>query len=326
MYDTYKQDLSSLDLAFISAALGISGDQARAVEGFKLAISNVGQRNEVWWDYGSPLRDLAAVITLATESHVADLLPPEQAPAKLLQKLAAMQAGQSYFSTQEQAWILQASSVTTGKATDLALTVDGVGAIKQNKAYSKAMDLAGVQKGFGVANAGQQVIYARATYSGVPVEDIPVTNNGYTIDRSYYLPSGDAADLSALKQNDLVVVVIKGQITDQLNHQSLIVDLLPAGLEIENARLADRRQTTDYAWLPDLTTPDYEEYRDDRYIAAVDRNADGFDNSERAFTFAYLARVVTPGSYKVPAISVEDMYKPEYRAQGQTGKLTITAP
>lgn len=326
MYDTYKHDLSSFDLALVSAALGISGDQARALEGFKLAIANIGKRDDAWWDYGTPLRDLAAVITLATESHMADLLPADQTPAKLLEKLAAKQNGQSHFSTQEQAWLLQAASATTGKSPELALAVDGIGAINQDKAYIKAMDVSALQKGFGVVNAGKQIVYARATYSGIPADDMPVVDNGYEISRNYYLPNGDPADLSALKQNDLLVVVIKGQINDDINHQSLVVDLLPAGLEIENARLSDRRQTSDYAWLPDLTAPDYEEYRDDRYIAAFDRNASGYDNSDRNFAFAYLARVVSPGTYKVPAISVEDMYKPDYRALGQTAKMIITAP
>lgn len=326
MYDTYKQDLASLSLAQISAALGISGDQARALEGFKLAIDRVGKRDDVWWDYGSPLRDLAAVITLATESHIAELLPIEQQPARLLEKLSLLQNGQRYFSTQEQAWLLQAASATTGKTTDLALSIDGVGSIKQNKAYVRALDVSALQKGFGAVNAGQQVVYARATYTGIPIADAPPTGNGYDISRNYYLPTGDAADLKSLKQNDLLVVVINGKIKDDANHQSLVVDLLPAGLEIENARLSDRRQTADYPWLPELTPADYEEYRDDRYVAAIDRNASGFDNSQRDFTFAYLVRVVTPGTYKVPAVSVEDMYKPEYRASGAADQMVIATP
>ena len=325
MYDTYKQDLSSLDLAQISAALAISGDQARAVEGFTAAAGRIGDRDIVWWDYGSELRDLAAVITLASESHVADQLPADKSIPKLLEKLANLQGRQRWFSTQEQAWLLQAASATTGKSTDLALMVDGAN-LKQNKAFTRTLDPAALQKGFAVTNAGQQLVYARATYSGVPTGDVSIANNGYTISRTYYLPDGTPADLTKLKQNDLLVVVISGQITDGANHQSLVVDLLPAGLEIENARLSDRRQTSDYSWLPDLTAADYEEYRDDRYVAAFDRNADGYDNSQRNFAFAYLARIVTPGTYKVPAVSVEDMYKPDYRAGGQAAQMIVTAP
>ncbi len=40
----------------------------------------------------------------------------------------------------------------------------------------------------------------------------------------------------------------------------------------------------------------------------------------REFAFAYLVRAVTPGEYKVPAPSIEDMYKPNYRGRGAGGQ------
>ena len=47
---------------------------------------------------------------------------------------------------------------------------------------------------------------------------------------------------------------------------ALMIDLLPAGFEVENARLADTRSTNDLAWLPELTPTLYSEYLDDRRI------------------------------------------------------------
>ncbi len=327
VYDTYKDSAPTLPLAQLASALAMSGDQARALEGFKLALGRIGKRNDVWWDYGSDLRDLSAIVALLTESGMADLMPDNQRPASLLEQLASRQNGRKYLSTQEQAWLLLAASATSGKSPELSLTVDGSEAVKQDRPYTRSFDQGNLLKGFGAANAGQGVVYARATSTGIPVDDQPASSNGYTIDRGYYLPDGTPAVLDQLKQNDLLVVVIKGQVTDNSNHQSMIVDLLPAGLEIENARLSDRRQTSDYAWLPALSTPDYEEYRDDRYVAAFDTgDTDHSNGGQRDFTVAYLARVVTPGKYKVPAVTIEDMYKPEYRAQGPAGKLVITAP
>ena len=48
-------------------------------------------------------------------------------------------------------------------------------------------------------------------------------------------------------------------------------------------------------------------------------------DSGNSFTFAYILRAVTPGRYKVPAVEVEDMYKPELRARGVSGQLTVAA-
>jgi alpha-2-macroglobulin len=96
------------------------------------------------------------------------------------------------------------------------------------------------------------------------------------------------------------------------------VDLLPAGFEIENARLSGSQKADALAWVGDLTTPTYAEYRDDRFIAAVNLDA---DNS--GFQFAYVVRAVTPGSYVLPASAVEDMYRPKLRARTGSGKVVI---
>jgi uncharacterized protein YfaS (alpha-2-macroglobulin family) len=100
----------------------------------------------------------------------------------------------------------------------------------------------------------------------------------------------------------------------------MVIDLLPAGLEIENERLNNTRRQGDFAWLPEMTEAKYVEYRDDRYIAAFDAVPD----NGNGFTFAYILRAVTPGQYKAPAAEVEDMYKPEIRARGDAGQVVIT--
>ncbi|MFC6755282.1 hypothetical protein, partial [Halorubrum tibetense] len=56
----------------------------------------------------------------------------------------------------------------------------------------------------------------------------------------------------------------------------------------------------------------HQEYRDDRYVAALDVN-----HYQAAHLF-YLMRAVTPGSYQVPSPLVEDMYRPERRGLGET--------
>jgi uncharacterized protein YfaS (alpha-2-macroglobulin family) len=119
--------------------------------------------------------------------------------------------------------------------------------------------------------------------------------------------------------------VITGQFNDQANHRAMVIDLLPAGLEIENERLTNTRRTGDFAWLPELTggtygESSYVEYRDDRYIAAFDTRP-----GEQNFAFAYILRAVTPGQYKAPAVELEDMYKPEIRARGPMGTATVAA-
>ena len=59
------------------------------------------------------------------------------------------------------------------------------------------------------------------------------------------------------------------------------------------------------------------EFRQDRFIAAVDwQSAD-------PFRLAYIVRAISPGSYHLPAATVEDMYRPDYRAWTDAGSVTV---
>ena len=137
--------------------------------------------------------------------------------------------------------------------------------------------------------------------------------------RNVYRPDGSNADLSKARQTDLYVAVIRGTRTDaSQSAQALVVDLLPAGFEIETATVSKGRSTTDYSWLPELTDVTYTEQRDDRFIAALD-----LKNGTRDFTLAYVVRAVTPGEFKYPALVVEDMYEPETTGRTAIGKLVV---
>ncbi|NQD96884.1 hypothetical protein HP532_29930, partial [Pseudomonas sp. CrR25] len=62
----------------------------------------------------------------------------------------------------------------------------------------------------------------------------------------------------------------------------------------------------------------HQEFRGDRYVAALD--VSGYDSSH----LLYLARAVTPGSYRVPPPQVESMYRPNWQALGETpGRLRV---
>ena len=107
-----------------------------------------------------------------------------------------------------------------------------------------------------------------------------------------------------------------------------MVDLLPAGLELENQNLAsssaslqdsgsevqellNRMQQADIAHM---------EFRDDRFVAAVSVS------EGQPVTLVYLARAVTPGTYQLPMPQVESMYVPQWRATGAASGPLIVRP
>ena len=80
---------------------------------------------------------------------------------------------------------------------------------------------------------------------GAALTPEPAVSKGFTIERTYYTLDGKKVDLasatggtSQLKQNERLVVVLKVD-APETGGRILVVDRLPAGLEIENPRLVD---------------------------------------------------------------------------------------
>ena len=169
-----------------------------------------------------------------------------------------------------------------------------------------------------IANRGTTPAWRTVSITGVPKSELPAESNGYTVSRTVYRPDGSPADLRKVRQTDLFIVVIKGKRTDASRAaRTLVVDLLPAGFEIENAN-AGGQSSWNFDWLKGLTEAAYTERRDDRYIAALDLRENAAE-----FTLAYVVRAVTPGDFTYPALVVEDMYEPETTGRTAISKLAV---
>lgn len=314
LHDTYLNELpTTLARAQLGAALAHYGEQDRARKAFKAAILDTPPTLRPD-DFGSSLRDHAALVALLAE---ADLLP-EQLP-QLAEKLAASMNQRHYTSTQEQAWLLLAAQALVNKQSGaLELSINEQTIRAESNAYYVTPDAPELARGLNIANPGKKPLWYVISRSGVPEKLLPPAHEGFSLTRRFYDRSGQPVNLTQVRQNDLLVAVIKGTVVTQENHQALIVDLLPAGLELENARLGDGQNRQDFAWLPQPSKTLHEEFRDDRYVAALN-----LDAKQRGFTLAYLVRAVTPGNYQLPAVFMEDMYKPWFFGRDKVGTLSI---
>jgi uncharacterized protein YfaS (alpha-2-macroglobulin family) len=98
----------------------------------------------------------------------------------------------------------------------------------------------------------------------------------------------------------------------------MINDPLPAGFEIDNPNLIESGDIGALDWLKPEANIRNSEFRSDRFLAAVDWRKD------KPFRLAYIVRAISPGVYHHPAASVEDMYRPQFRAHTGTGQIMIT--
>ena len=156
----------------------------------------------------------------------------------------------------------------------------------------------------------------RLTRFGVPAAPMVATGNGYRIDRSYYDLDGGPVTLDQVTQGQRFVTVLTVTPFRKVEARLMVTDPLPAGLEIDNPNLLRGGDIRALDWI-DPAEARHAEFRSDRFLAAVDWR------SEEAFRLAYIVRAVSPGAYHHPAASVEDMYRPQYRANGDAGRVQV---
>ena len=300
--------------AQIGAALSLYGDQQRASESFRSAFQQarstarlVGSRN----DYGSALRDGAAMLALAAESTPTPGIVPE-----LIRFVGDAKAVRQSTSTQENAWMVLAARAIVAGNKSISVNVNG-------KAYAGAYQsqLSGEEvkaNPLTIVNQGTDPVDAVVTTIAAPAQPLSAGGVGFDISRSYYTLDGQPASIASAQQNQRYLVVLQMREANAWTSRVVVTDLLPAGFVIDNPRLFDSADLKNFPWL-EPTSAGHAEFRDDRFMAAFDRNG----SSNRNFTAAYVVRAVTPGIYAQPAAVVEDMYRPELAARTATGILEV---
>jgi uncharacterized protein YfaS (alpha-2-macroglobulin family) len=308
---------TSLAKAQLAAALAAYGDTTRAAAAYAAALAPQPKRDPAlrYVDYGSDLRDSAAALAFSAAD------PASQGrETTVMDRIAELFANADRTSTQEQAWLLMAAEAAaklTGNSMTIAVGANAPETRSKPEYFQRALG-AGAPA-ITIANRGTQPLWRSVSITGVVKADLPAENKGYAAARYVFNPDGSPADLTKARQTDLFVVVLKGSRKDGAQPaRALIVDLLPAGFEIQNAAAPTGDTAGAYAWLKDLANPVYTEARDDRYIAALD-----LDSGTSEFTLAYVVRAVTPGEFKYPALDVEDMYDPETYGRTAIGKLVV---
>lgn len=302
--------------AQLAASLALYGDTQRADTTFAAALSLAMDQKDVDWyrsDYGSKLRDGAAMLALAAETRP----EPSVVPA-MIRYVAAARAGTKWMSTQDEAWMLLAARAIKQGNEGIKLTVNG--APHDGPFSTRVTGDELLASPIVVANATANPLEAVVTTVAAPAQPLPAGGNGFQIERTYYDLDGNEANVTEARQNERYVVVLKvNQLNDWVS-RVLVTDLLPAGFEIDNPGLVNSASLSNFPWLAE-TEAAHLEFRDDRFVAAFNRD----QGADASYTLAYVVRAVTPGTYAHPAATVEDMYRPEFSARTASGMMEVKA-
>jgi len=168
-----------------------------------------------------------------------------------------------------------------------------------------------------ITNTSNVAMDIKLSTFGIPEIAPEAGGYGYKITREYFTMEGAAVTDLRLKTGDRLVAVLTVVPFEGGSSRLMVNDPLPAGFEIDNPNLIRGGDIRALEWLKPARTQ-HSEFRSDRFLAAVDAN--GRD----PFRLAYIVRAVSAGTYHHPAASVEDMYRPLYRARSVTGQLIVT--
>lgn len=339
LYDNDRgKSMTGLPLVHLGIALSLQGDGKRGSRAIALGLEKTGDRPGYLGDYGTRLRDDALMLALVRERK---LSRPEY-DARVISLGRELEERRKarwfYLSTQEQVALArlgkslltdaQVKTVSgTWAANDTSEVVDG------QRLFARSFDGQTLAKGVTftptslspTGSGSTPPLYASLEIAGVPRSAPAEDTSRLSVVRRYYTTDGKEWSGGTLKEGQALIVGLR--ITaDTAMPDALLTDLLPAGLEIENFNLSDAKQWADVVVdgiditdRGDAADVKHEEFRDDRYVAALRLSAGG-----RGAKVFYLVRAVTPGTYTVPPPLVEDMYRPQIRGVGASMPATIT--
>jgi hypothetical protein len=302
--------------AQIAAALALLGDRGRSQTAFASAAERLRETRDTnvsRSDYGSRLRDGAALLTLAFEAGTgAQTLP---AVGRVIEE---ERRARTYTSTQDNAWMVLAAQAAAREAETVTLTVNGT---PRRGAFLRTFREAALKEPTVIANTGTAPVQMVVGVAGNPLGFEPAVSRGFTVERAYYKLDGTKVDLAQVRQNERFVTVLSvTETAPRASARLLLVDRLPAGLEIDNPNLVDSGAVGALDWLTMEVEPTHAEYRDDRFVAAFDRESDA---PKGTFTVAYMVRAVAPGRYVHPPAMIEDMYAPDRFGRTAFGSVEV---
>jgi len=328
LYESRENAYSGLPLVQLGIALRLMGDEARGNAAIAEGLGKARESGYWWGDYGSTLRDAALSYALLVRHKIEH--PKRE---NLIPSIVAELENSRYFSTQEKlALFLVGQSFTTNAKGKWNAEFNAAGAnnskpLKVNMQGNWFRELTPEQLASGVKFTSRHgsKLYLELAMSGNAAKMPATRSDPISLTRTMFTPDGKPIDGKSLKTGESVIVRI--DVTSKVGIANLlVVDPVPAGLEIENLNLVKGEQMN-LVKMGDINPAEamndariqHTEFRDDRFVAAIKLSGGG------KMTLFYRARVVTPGSFIVPPSYAEDMYRPNVFGLGSGGgTLTVS--
>ena len=322
MYESRGNAHSGLSLIHLGLALRLMGDEKRGNAAIAEGIKKPRVDGYWWGDYGSPLRDAALSYALLNRHKV-----KAEGMDGLLVLAANEMSRNRYYSTQEKLALFLAGREFTRAESETWTATLTLGGKEQTISTSGSLiqevSRGDTASGLRLKNTSKDKLFAELSISGHPARTPPAKSDLIALTRTLYDADGNLLPSRPLKVGETVIVHLKAS-THYRIPNGMVVDKIPAGLEIENLNIVQGEglgAVTIGKMNPAEVMADrriqHVEFRDDRFVAAVRLEGDTH--------LFYRAKVVTPGRFVVPPVYAEDMYRPDvYGLAGGETTLVVT--
>ncbi|MGA3286048.1 MAG: alpha-2-macroglobulin [Bacteroidota bacterium] len=311
-YRTSKSLLTNDTQYLLAGAFALSGDRKAYLEILppQFVTEEAGRTSGGCFD--SPIRATGLMLNVLLETD-----PNNPNIGRYMEYLSGLFKKYYWYTTQEEAFAL----LGFGKAARRAGGVKVKGSVTiggKQIAYDGGNKKISIDQFGGnvtISLQGEGRIYYSIVQEGIRKDGkVRIEDKNLRMRRQFFDRLGNAASLDGIKQNSLLIVklTIQSDINDLEN--VAISDLLPAGFEIENPRLAENSQ---YSFTADADQPVYVDIRDDRINYYTN-----FEN-DREKKFYYLVRAVTRGEFNYAPVVGEAMYDADYYSASGGGKVRI---
>ena len=343
-FDSITENLNLIDHAYLALSYNLLGNSAEAQNHLNILKEKAVQsKNLAYWDektedYESmQSKELTTAIALEafTEINISDPIV-----AKIIRYINQNNKNGVYHETHATShaviaiakYISETGENASAAGYQILLNDQEVGAgnITKNKEIkvnlSTLLPENNVLKI--VKTSGSKLYYNITINDLVPQETITAENNGFKIERIYLDEKGNEIT-GPIKAGSIVRVKLNITSTNKAEY-IFIKDNLPSGFEPINPALSSNSMYYDQEnqWsrqeklISDndyyYYSPSNREFRDDHTAIFINN----LYNKEQAYF--YLARAVTPGTFKVNPAKIEMMYMPEINGRSQSNEITIS--
>ncbi|MFP4016147.1 MAG: alpha-2-macroglobulin family protein [Halanaerobiales bacterium] len=325
MRESQLEEMNNTAKFMLAASYHLAGYEEFVGDIISEADIEVEDYSEFSGTFGSTLRDKAIILDALT------IIGDYAKALALYNEIAEDISSDNWYSTQTTAYSLLALSkylaVVDESEESLTASIAPANGENMDIEVQEIVEIIPIENNFGqkvnVENTSEVPLFIGLEWEGIPRrEDLKPEQSGLLLQTDYFDEDGYEIDVDQVQQGESFYAVFRVSQESERHidiSEVALVQILPAGWEIENLRLIGGELpewTADY----NLDQEEYLDIRDDRIMWFFD-----MDTSTPYYDFIVKINAVTVGEFYLPPTLLEAMYNNDYKVTTEGRNVEVLA-